>query len=64
MGDAPTVRKILKEDIKHVYDFHKLIGSGHYGQVRLATAKSNKNKVIAIKSIPRKIIDKEILLLE
>ena len=63
--DAPdVVKRIVNEDIRTIYKLGKLIGSGNFGTVRLASSKSNPQKVFAIKSIPREIIDKEIGMLE
>lgn len=59
--EAPDiVKRIVKEDIRKVYKMNKIIGSGNFGTVRLAHPLSNPNKVFAVKSIPRDIIDKEI----
>lgn len=63
--EAPNiVKRIVKEDIRKVYKMSKIIGSGNFGTVRLAHPHSNPNKVFAVKSIPRDIIDKEIQMLE
>jgi calcium-dependent protein kinase len=42
----------------------KLLGSGNFGTVRLASPRSNPKKVYAIKSIPREKVDEEISMLE
>jgi calcium-dependent protein kinase len=53
-----------KEPIRKLYNLGKLIGQGNYGTVRLATPISNPSKTVAIKSIPRDLIEKEINMLE
>jgi hypothetical protein len=42
----------------------KIVGSGNFGTVRLASPYSNPHKKFAIKSIPRKRIEKDITMLE
>lgn len=42
----------------------KLIGSGNFGTVRLASPHTNPQKIFAIKSIPREKIEDELELLE
>lgn len=54
----------MTDNIKDIYDIKKLIGSGNFGTVRLATPKSNPNKIFALKTIPREKIENEIDLLE
>lgn len=51
-------------DIRTVYVFHKMIGGGHFGTVRLATLKTDPNVTYAVKSILRANIAKDIRLLE
>ena len=51
-------------DIRTVYNFHKMLGGGHYGTVRLASSKSDPELMYAVKSILRQDIKKEIALLE
>ena len=58
------VRSIVHEDIKKVYKMTKLLGSGNFGTVRLASPRYNPKKVYAIKSIPREKVDEEISMLE
>lgn len=65
VADAPdVVKRIVKEDIRKVYKLNKIVGSGNFGTVRLANPVSNPDKVFAIKSIPREIIDNDIQMLE
>ena len=59
-----VVRRIVREDVRTVYTMGKLIGSGNFGTVRLATPKTNPNRVVAIKSIPREKIEADIGMLE
>jgi serine/threonine protein kinase len=47
----------VKENIRSVYKIGKVIGSGNFGTVRLASPYSNLNKVYAVKSIPRAKIE-------
>ena len=42
----------------------KLLGTGNFGTVRLASPLSNPKKVYAIKSIPREVVEEEISMLE
>ena len=52
-------------DIRTVYQFHKtLLGSGHFGSVRLANPKTDPEITYAVKSILRENIAKDIKLLE
>ena len=63
--DAPNfIKKIATDNIKDIYKMGKLIGSGNFGTVRLASPHSNPHKVFAIKSIPREKIEDELELLE
>lgn len=43
---------------------HKVIGTGNFGTVRIASQISNPGKMYAIKSIPREKIDEDIQMLE
>jgi serine/threonine protein kinase len=61
---ADLIRRIVHEDIRLVYDLHKVIGSGNFGTVRLASQPANPGKLYAIKSIPRDKIADEIQMLE
>lgn len=54
----------MKEDIRAVYKMGKVIGSGNFGTVRLASQFTNESKIFAIKSIRRERIESEIQLLE
>lgn len=55
----------MKEDIRIVYEMKRIIGTGNFGTVRLASPWSNPSKLYAIKSIPRdKVRGDEILMLE
>jgi calcium-dependent protein kinase len=58
------VRRIVHEDVKRVYKLTKVIGSGNFGTVRLASPWSSPHKVYAVKSIPREKVDPEISMLE
>jgi calcium-dependent protein kinase len=58
------VRRIVHEDIKRVYKMTKLLGTGNFGTVRLASPWSNPKKVYAIKNIPREKVEEEISMLE
>jgi serine/threonine protein kinase len=60
----PIVKRIVSENIRNVYMIGKIIGSGNFGTVRLATHISNPNKLFAVKSIPREKIEAEIGMLE
>lgn len=51
-------------DIRTVYIFHRVLGGGHFGTVRLASPRSDPELLYAIKSIIRADIKKDILLLE
>lgn len=65
LADTPyIVKNIVKENIRNVYNMHKIIGSGNFGTVRLASPKSNPTKVFAVKSIRREKIEQDIRLLE
>lgn len=41
------------EDIRRVYKFHKLIGSGSFGSVRLASPILKPEENVAVKSLRR-----------
>ena len=47
-----------------MYIFRKKIGSGNFGTVRLASPKTNPDKIFAVKTIPREKIEDELELLE
>lgn len=63
-GRLGIVRRIVHEDIKKVYKLTKVIGSGNFGTVRLASPWNNPHKVYAVKSIPREKVEEEISMLE
>jgi hypothetical protein len=64
-GAPEIIRRIVKEDIRIVYEMKKLIGTGNFGTVRLASPWSNPSKLYAIKSIPKdKVVGDEIQMLE
>ena len=53
-----------KSNIRDFYNFHRVLGSGGFGIVKLASLKSNPNKMIAVKMVERaKLRDKEYMLL-
>jgi calcium-dependent protein kinase len=55
----------VKEDIRLIYKLHKVIGTGNFGTVRLASPWANPSKLFAIKSIPKdKVQGDEISMLE
>lgn len=59
------IKRIVKEDIRIVYEMKKVIGTGNFGKVRLASPWSNPRKLFAIKSIPRdKVEGDDITMLE
>jgi calcium-dependent protein kinase len=47
-----------------VYKLSKLLGTGNFGTVRLASPYSNPKRVYAVKSIPRERVEQEIDMLE
>ena len=51
-------------DIRKVYTFHKMLGGGHFGTVRLASPRSDPELSFAVKSIIKEDIKKDIALLE
>ena len=58
--EGSLLETISREDIRLVYTFTKLLGSGSYGTVRVAYKTVNPGKNFAIKSIKRdSIIGKE-----
>ena len=64
-SDTPDiVRRIVNDSIRKVYNMGKIVGSGNFGTVRLATPYSNPHKKFAVKSIPRKRIEKDMTMLE
>jgi calcium-dependent protein kinase len=54
----------VKENIRSIYNFERVIGSGNYGTVRLAKHMNNNSKYYAIKSIPKENIERDLDLLE
>jgi len=60
MGHPSIIRKIVKEDIRKVYNMTKVIGSGNYGTVRLGSLHTNQSKVFAVKSIPKQRLETEL----
>ena len=42
-----------KANIRDIYNFHRVLGSGGFGIVKLATFKSNPSKQIAVKFIEK-----------
>lgn len=51
-------------DIRKVYNFHKMLGGGHFGTVRLSSPRSDPELNYAVKSILLEDIKKDIGLLE
>lgn len=51
-------------DIRTVYTFHKVIGGGHFGSVRLVSLRSQPEMRYAVKSILKEDIKKDIKMLE
>ena len=58
------IQKIVTDNIKDVYSFKKKIGAGNFGTVRLASPKTNPEKIFAVKTIPRERIEDDLELLE
>ena len=56
--------KFSNYDVRQVYKFEKLLGGGHFGQVRLAHRKTEPSIKYAVKSILRVNIKKDVKLLE
>jgi serine/threonine protein kinase len=52
-----TLETITREHVTSRYEFQKTLGEGAFGKVKVAALKQNKNKLFAIKSIPREMID-------
>jgi hypothetical protein len=63
-GASQMIQRIVTDNIRTIYDMGKLIGSGNFGTVRLATPFTNPNKQFAIKSIPREKLEDELELFE
>ena len=60
-----TVSKAFSQaDIRETYKFKKVIGGGHFGTVRLAYPKQTPENIVAIKSILKESIKKDIKHLE
>ena len=51
-------------DVRQTYKFLKEIGWGHFGTVRLATPKNDPHNIVAVKSILKESIKKDIKHLE
>lgn len=51
-------------DVRKVYTFHRMLGGGHFGTVRLASPRSDPELSFAVKSILKEDIKKDIALLE
>ena len=69
----PTVRplkpekfakRLSKEDIRLVYAFERVLGTGNFGTARVAHKIANPNAKFAIKSIPRSKIESDMDLFE
>ena len=67
-GNADVFSQIKKnfstDDVRATYKFLKVIGGGHFGTVRLATPKNDPNNIVAVKSILKESIKKDIKHLE
>ena len=60
-----TIKKEFStDDVRATYKFLKVIGGGHFGTVRLAHPKNNPQQIVAIKSILKESIKKDIKHLE
>eukprot|EP00331_Platyophrya_macrostoma_P008000 CAMPEP_0176415388 /NCGR_PEP_ID=MMETSP0127-20121128/5781_1 /TAXON_ID=938130 /ORGANISM="Platyophrya macrostoma, Strain WH" /LENGTH=460 /DNA_ID=CAMNT_0017795383 /DNA_START=92 /DNA_END=1474 /DNA_ORIENTATION=+ len=53
-----------KANITEVYDFGKVIGSGDFGTVKLASLKGTNSPLFAVKSIPREKVKEDTKLLQ
>lgn len=56
--------RLSKEDIRLVYRFEKILGTGNFGTARIASKIINPNVKFAIKSIPRAKIEQDMDLFE
>ena len=52
------------QDIRSVYKFTRVLGTGHFGTVRLGAPKTDEKNVVGIKSILKESIKKDIKNLE
>ena len=52
------------ENVRSKYKFLKVLGTGHFGTVRLACPKSDPNNMVGIKSILKDAIKKEVAHME
>lgn len=57
-------KEFSTEDVRSKYKFLKVLGGGHFGTVRLAAPKEDLNNKVAIKSILKTSIEKDIKHLE
>jgi hypothetical protein len=54
IGGQNILGKVSHEDIRKTYKFHKLIGAGQFGSVRIATRHNIPDVLVCVKSIPSK----------
>jgi len=61
---ANIKKEFSESDVRETYKFLKVLGGGHFGTVRLAAPKENLENKVAIKSILKSQIAKDIKHLE
>lgn len=52
-----SLEQITREHVTTRYEFQKTLGEGAFGKVKVAALKQNRQKLFAIKSIPRSMIE-------
>jgi serine/threonine protein kinase len=61
---ATISKEFSTGDVRSTYKFLRVIGGGHFGTVRLASPKNDPKQTVAIKSILKDSIKKDIKHLE
>ena len=56
LKSSSCVDRIVKEDIRNIYQPTSLLGTGSFGSVRLAHRLSHPKKLYSIKTIPREVV--------
>lgn len=64
LNRRPAINSALVKDISDDYTFIEILGQGHFGIVRKAINKHDSNLIVAVKSINKQKLKKEIHLLK
>lgn len=61
---ASILSRVIKEDVRTVYKYEKLIGSGAFGSVRLCQRIGCCKKKVAVKTMSRETVSEDITAIE